>query len=283
MGKNSRKIFSAEIVKVVNRLVPIDDSLFQKICEDLATCQEIISTVLGEQVKVIRVIPQDSIGNLKGRAVRLDCLCQLENGVYVNVEVQKRDDDDHQARVRYNATVIAANETPKGVKFEDVARIIVIYISKFDIYKSGLPVYHIDRTIRETGKNPENGLEEIYVNATAKKYDTELNRNVSDLMDLFVDRDKINLEKFPAFSKQKMVYTRTEKGEITMCEKVQKAFESMELLRLFGYVQRGSMKLKPAAREANLSPKEFKKQMIMSGFSIPETGRKSSAACQTGN
>lgn len=280
MARRAMKNYSAEIIHVVSKLVPIDDSMFQKICEDFATCQEIISTILGEQVKVIRVIPQDSIGNLKGRAVRLDCLCQLESGIYVNVEVQKRDDDDHQARVRYNASVIAANETPKGSRFEDVARIIVIYISKFDIYGSGLPIYHVDRTIRETGQKPENGFDEIYVNATAKKYDTELNKNVSDLMDLFVDRETLNVEKFPAFSKQKNVFTNTEKGEIAMCEKVQKEFESMELIRLFGYVQRGSMKLTPAAREANLSPREFKKQMIMSGFTIPESGRKQSTTAR---
>lgn len=280
MASEVMKKFPAEIVHVVSKLVPIDDAMLQKICEDIATCQEIISTILGEQVKVIRVIPQDSIGNLKGRSVRLDCLCQLENGVFVNVEVQKRDDDDHQARVRYNAAIIAANETPKGVRFEDVARIIVIYISKFDIYKSGLPIYHVDRMIRETGQKPENGFDEIYVNATAKKYDTELNRNVSDLMDLFMDRETLNVEKFPAFSRQKNAFTNTEKGEIAMCEKVQKEFERMELFRLFGYVQRGSMKLTPAAREANLSPKEFKKQMIMSGFSIPDTGRKPTDAAR---
>ncbi|MBQ9210401.1 MAG: hypothetical protein IJ153_01770 [Clostridia bacterium] len=65
-----------------------------------------------------------------------------------------------------------------------------------------------------------------------------------------------------------------------MCEKVQKEFESMELFRLFGYVQRGSMKLAPAAREANLPTKEFKKQMILSGFSIPETGRRTTVAAR---
>lgn len=49
MGSRARKKFPAEIVKVVSQLVPIDDSMFQKICEDLATCQEIISTILGER------------------------------------------------------------------------------------------------------------------------------------------------------------------------------------------------------------------------------------------
>lgn len=58
------------------------------------------------------------------------------------------------------------------------------------------------------------------MNAVVKKRDTELNRNVSDLMDLFTDRDTFNYEKFPAFSSRKNVFTNTEKGEFEMYEKV---------------------------------------------------------------
>ncbi|MBQ6482303.1 MAG: PD-(D/E)XK nuclease family transposase, partial [Anaerolineaceae bacterium] len=123
----SRTKFSESTNIAVKRLVPIDDAMFQKICENKATIQEIISTILNQNVKVISVIPQDSIGNLQGRSIRLDCLCILENGTYVNVEVQKSDDDDHEERVRYNASVITANRTPKGVKFKDITQVIVIY------------------------------------------------------------------------------------------------------------------------------------------------------------
>jgi len=272
--------FSENTINTVQKLVPMDDVLFQKICESKETCQEIISAILGEKVEVIQVISQDSIGNLQGRSVRLDCLCRLNNGIYVNVEVQKPDNDDHEARVRYNASVITANETPKSVKFKDVARVIVIYITSFDIFKEGYPIYHIDRTIRETGTVRDDGFVEIYVNAAVKKYDNELNRNVSDLMDLFTDRNTYNPEKFPCFSHRKNLFVNTEKGKIEMCEKVEQLVREQlkydRLMNLFSYVEKGGMSVTFAAKEAQLTPKEFKMQMIKNGFTLPPRGKKTS-------
>ena len=77
----AKRRFSDETVARVRRLIPFDDVMFQKICENKATCQEIISTVLWEPVRVLEVVPQDSIGNLQGRSVRLDCLCRQRTDV----------------------------------------------------------------------------------------------------------------------------------------------------------------------------------------------------------
>ena len=57
---------------------------------------------------------------------------------------------------------MTANITEPGTRFEKVPDVIGIYISKFDMFKSGKTVYHIDRVIRETGEVQENGLQEIY-------------------------------------------------------------------------------------------------------------------------
>ncbi|MBQ6504441.1 MAG: PD-(D/E)XK nuclease family transposase [Flexilinea sp.] len=278
----SKPDFSKSTVETVRQLVPIDDVMFQKICEDREVCEEIISAILGEPVTVIQVVSQESIGNLQGRSVRLDCLCKLKNGVYVNVEVQKPDNDDHEARVRYNASVITANETPKSVKFRDIARVIVIYITKFDLFHDNYPIYHIDRTVRETGKVRDDGFTEIYVNAAVKKYDSDLNRNVSDLMDLFVDRERYDIEKFPCFSKRKNTFVNTEKGEIEMCEKVENLFREREketiLNLLFESVQDGAMKLTYAADKAGLSITEFKHQMQIKGYNYPTLEKKAAAA-----
>ncbi len=228
-------------------------------------------------------IPQDSIENLQGRSVRLDCLCKLKSGIYVNVEVQKPNNDDHEARVRYNASVVTANQTPKGAKFKDVAQVIVIYITRFDIFEDGLPIYHIDRVVRETGKTRTDGFTEIYVNAAVKNYDDELNSNVSDLMDLFTDRERLNPEKFPEFSKRKDMFVNTKKGENEMCEKVDQLARQREqeavLMTLFRGVEAGGVKVTFAAKEANLSLNEFKDQMRLRGFSVPQRrGRSSTVA-----
>ncbi len=41
----------------------------------------------------------------------------------------------------------------------------LVYISKFDMYKSGKALYHVDRIIRENGTMVDNGFSELYVNA----------------------------------------------------------------------------------------------------------------------
>ena len=147
--------------EIVEKLNIIDDTLFQKMVEDIGFCEEVISTILEQKVIVKKVTPQNSIKNLQGRSVILDALCVLENGKDCNIEVQKADDDNHVKRVRYNTSCITANITDPGSKFEEVPNVIGIYISKFDMFKSGKTVYHIDRVIRETGKIQDNGLQEI--------------------------------------------------------------------------------------------------------------------------
>ena len=273
--------FSPETISTVKKLVPMDDVMFQKICEDKAVCQELISAILAEPVMVESVVSQDSILNLQGRSVRLDCLCRLSDGTYVNVEVQKADDDDHEARVWYNAALVTANETPKSVKFRDVAQVIVIYITRFDIFQGDLPIYHVDRAIRELEQKRTNWFSEIYVNAAVKKHDSELNASVSELMDLFTDRDTFNYEKYPLFSTRKNTFTNTAKGEAEMCEKVEALFETLmkkrELTNLFIYVQNGDMALQKAAKNAKLTPKEFKEQMQSQGYHVPVRAKKPAA------
>lgn len=152
------------IKKSVESLNIIDDTLFEKMAEDIGFCEEVISTILMQKVTVLKVAKQNHIKNLQGRSVILDALCELENGNTCNIEVQKLNDDNYVKRVRYNASCITANTTDPGTKFEKVPDVIVIFITEFDIFKAGKTIYHIDRTICETGEINDNGLYEIYVN-----------------------------------------------------------------------------------------------------------------------
>jgi predicted transposase/invertase (TIGR01784 family) len=146
------------VQEVVQELNIIDDTLFQKMAEDPEFCEEMISIILGEKVIVKEVTPQNSVKNLQGRTVVLDALCVSESEKEYCVEVQKADDDDHQRRVRYNASCVTANITEPGTKFRQVPNVCAIYITKFDMFKGGKTVYHIDRVVRETGMVLDNGL-----------------------------------------------------------------------------------------------------------------------------
>ncbi|MBQ8559662.1 MAG: PD-(D/E)XK nuclease family transposase [Tyzzerella sp.] len=205
-----------KVQEIVRQLNIIDDTFFQKMAEDIGFCEEMISTILGQKVKVKRVVPQNSIKNLQGRSVVLDALCTLENGEDCNVEVQKADDDNHVRRVRYNTSCITANITEPGTKFEKVPDVIGIYISKFDVFKSGKTVYHIDRVIRETGEVQDNGLQEIYVNT---KIDD--GSDIAELMRIFKENDAYDFEKFPKVSGRKRQFKASEGGNETMCDLVE--------------------------------------------------------------
>jgi hypothetical protein len=115
-------------------------------------------------------------------------------------------DDDHQRRVRYNGAILTTNVSDPGIKFENVPDVTVVLISKFDIFGGNLPLYHVDRVIRETGKIVDNGFEEVYVN-TKVKDDSE----ISELMEVFVDDTAYN-SKFPKTSAGKRRYKETESG-----------------------------------------------------------------------
>ncbi|MCR5331421.1 MAG: hypothetical protein K6E62_09570 [Lachnospiraceae bacterium] len=81
----------------------------------------------------------------------LDAHCILGNKREIEIEVQKAN-DDHQRRVRYNGSLLTANITDPGEKFEKVPNVCVIFISRFDMFEERIPLYHIDRVIRETDR-----------------------------------------------------------------------------------------------------------------------------------
>ena len=208
----------AKIREDAMSLNPMDDALFQKMAENKDFCQEILQVILSDkELVVLSVNPQFVVKNLQGRSCMLDAKCQLGNGKIVNIEVQKSDDDDHQRRVRFNGALLTANLTDPGSKFKQVPDVIVVFISKFDIFKSQRSLYHVDRVIRETGKIVENGFTEIYVNAEAND-----NSDVSELMNVFVKGDAYDDAKFPVTSACKRRYKTTEEGVREMCEVIER-------------------------------------------------------------
>lgn len=55
----------------------------------------------------------------------------------------------------------------------------MIFITENDVMKAGLPIYHIDRVVRETGKLFEDEEHIIYVNSQIKD-ETKLGRLMHD-------------------------------------------------------------------------------------------------------
>lgn len=208
-----------ETLEKVKRLRPIDDVFFERLMENGKVCQEILRVILNDDKLIVKtVVAQRDIQNLYGRSVRLDALCILGNGDICNIEVQKSDNDDHVKRVRYNASLITANKTPKGSDFSSVPTLLMVFISRFDIFKKNRNIYHVHSVITDEGIGYEmvdNGLSEVYVNTAVKDGTT-----LSELMDCF-ENEKVDNAKFPNLTKEVRYYKEDKKGVNKMCQIVE--------------------------------------------------------------
>ena len=208
-----------ETLEKVRKLKPIDDVFFERLMESKPVCQEILRVILNDdKLRVKSVVAQRDIQNLYGRSVRLDALCILGNGDVCNIEVQKSDNEDHVKRVRYNASLLTANTTPKGCDFSAVPTLVMVFISRFDIFNKNRNIYHAHTTITDEGMEHEpvdNGLSEIYVNTAVKDGTT-----LSELMECF-ERENIDNAKFPNLTKEVNYYKNSKKGVEIMCKIVE--------------------------------------------------------------
>ena len=212
----SNQTHSKETYEIVDKLRPIDDVFFTKLAEDREFCQEILQVILEmPELEVVEVFPQKQLRNVKGRSVIVDVLCKDAKERYFNIEVQKEDDDDHQRRVRYNGSNIETYITEKGISFEEMPDVYVVFISQFDYFKQGKTIYHIDRIIRETQQVVDNGYYEVYVNT---KVDD--GSDIAGLMKLFQSDRVENDKRFPATCKAISGH-KEGKGRDKMCSIVE--------------------------------------------------------------
>ena len=199
-------------------LNPIDDLMFAKMAESREFCEEILRVILDDyKLIVTENIPQCKVENLHGRSIIMDAKCVTEDGRHINIEVQKADNDDHLRRVRYNGSILTTNITETGTKFEFVPDVCIIFISAFDMFKSGLPLYHVKKVIMETGQIVEDGLTEIYANATVDN-----GSKFSKLMKVFTENDTYNSDEFPVTSEIKARFKLDKGGAVNMDETLQR-------------------------------------------------------------
>ena len=106
----------------------------------------------------------------------------------------------------------------KGQDFSEIRDSYVIFIYKHDKFHAGLPVYHINRYVGETGEMFEDGSNIIYVNGTYAG-DDDLGKLLADFMQ--PDASKINFKELA----DGVRYFKEEGGWENMCEAVEKYAE----------------------------------------------------------
>ena len=201
----------------------LDDDFMSKVFEDIKCAEFLLQIILNrDDLKVKKSNSQYSVKNLQGKSVRLDILAvDRENRVY-NIEIQRNDKGAGVKRARYNSGIIDANVTEPGEQYEYLNETYVIFITENDVLKRGLPIYHIDRMIKETGESFGDESHIIYVNSQIKN-ETALGKLMHDF---FCTNSKdMN---YSILAQRVRYFKEDTKGVAAMCRAMEKMRDETE-------------------------------------------------------
>lgn len=157
-----------ENLKRIRQLRLFDDDFFTKCFEGSPECVELLLHIILEKpdLRVEEIKVQYTIKNLQGRSVRLDIFAVDSTGKRYNIEIQRDDRGAGAKRARYNSSLVDANILLTGDDAENLPENFVIFITEHDVIGGNKPVYHIERTIKETGYLFGDGSHILYVNGS---------------------------------------------------------------------------------------------------------------------
>ena len=264
MNEESRLDFEQKHEEDLQRLRGfrlLDDDFMSKVFEDRKCAEFLLQVILNRNdLKVISVTSQYAIKNLQGRSVRLDILAvDQQNRVY-NIEIQRNDKGAGVKRARYNSSLIDANVTEPGDQYQELNETYVIFITENDVLGENLPIYHVDRIIRETGKMFNDESHIIYVNSQIKDESA-----LGKLMHDFSCTDAKDM-KYKILADRVRYFKEDEKGVATMCRAMEemrnetaRETEHAKAIKVAkGMLQSGKLSYEEIAEIAELSIDEVK-------------------------
>ncbi len=172
-----------EIEQLVDNLTLMDDDLMAKVFDkNIPATQRVLRMIFGRQdIDVVSVKGQAEFENplVGGRNIRLDVVAKEKTGEMSNIEVQRKKEGAHPRRARFHSSMLDSRMLKAGAEFTELLDSHMIFITEGDYFGKGLPIYSVDRTIRENGEEFPDGSHIIYVNGSYTG-DDELGRLMKD-------------------------------------------------------------------------------------------------------
>lgn len=98
----------------------------------------------------------------------MDIYAEDSEGKVYDIELQNENSGADVRRARFHSSMLDTKLLKAGQKFKEIHDSYVIFITRKDYMKSGLPMYHVERIVQETGKLFGDGAHIIYVNGSYK-------------------------------------------------------------------------------------------------------------------
>ena len=198
-----------------------DDLMTLVFKKNIPATELILSIVFGRKITVTSVDAQDEMRSpeIGGRDITLDVHAIDTDGTEFDVEVQGSSEGAHVRRTRFHSGVMDSRMLKEGDPFKVLKDSYVIFFYEHDKFGQGLPMYHVDRMVLETGKPFEDGSHIIYVNGKYKG-DDEIGKLIED----FHAKTSENMH-FKLLADGLHHFKETEEGRDIVCESVRKYAE----------------------------------------------------------
>ncbi len=168
-----------------------------------------------DDLKVLEVTTQREYKNPMpgGRSITIDIYAMDGEDKVYDIEVQRAPEGADVHRARFHSSMIDTKMLKAGREFKEIHDSYVIFITANDVIGARCSLYHINRTIEETGAYFNDGSHIIYVNGS---YEDD-NDPVGKLMHDFRCLNSVDMF-YPILAKQVKYFKETEGGQKIMCQ-----------------------------------------------------------------
>ena len=147
----------------------LDDDFMSKVFEDKNCVEFLLQIILKrDDLKVTSVSSQYVIKTYKGVLFVWIFSQWIDKIRCIILKIQRDDKGAGVKRARYNSSLIDANVTEPGEQYQNLNETYVVFITENDVLGENIPIYHVDRIVRETGKMFNDQSHIIYVNSQIK-------------------------------------------------------------------------------------------------------------------
>ena len=262
---------------LIESYCPMDDDFARELFRnDLPLVKRVIKIITGIGDLDLRYSEtQYDLNRLLGsRSICLDVLGIDKNGTLYNFEIQRNDKGASAKRARYHSSALDVEFFEAGEYFDKLPVSYVIFITEKDVLGKGLLIYEIDRTIKGTNEEFNDGSHIIFVNGAYNDPD-----DTSDLAKLVHDfrctkADEMYIKELADRTRR---FKETPEGVSEMCKKIEdmrdmamaqgeeigreKGEISGTLKTLIALVKDGLISVAEGAKRANLTIPEFEAKL----------------------
>lgn len=206
-----------ETLEAIRKLCLLDDNLMTMVFDRNIEAAELLLNVILQRgdLRVLDVVSQREYKNpmFGGRSITIDVYAVDGNDKVYDIEVQRASEGADVHRARFHSSMIDTKMLKAGQEFKEIHDSYVIFITANDVIGAGCSLYHVNRTIEETGAYFNDGSHIIYVNGSYK----DDNDPVGKLMHDFRCLSSIDMF-YPILAKQVKYFKETEGGQEIMCQ-----------------------------------------------------------------